>query len=454
VADIPQDKLRGWKEIADYLGTSARTVQRWEAELGFPVHRVPGGHGHFVFAFSQEISEWLGGPGVGAGRTLAAASEPEPAPVTSVSDQEDRSGLADVEGPRPEPLPHDVSRDRQTPPTLGAEPQAGRLRIKRVSLPATLGGILVLFLALSILAVVLLRGRFQEVDVGQVTILGRQLLAWKDGKIAWSFDFDQPLAEANAREVNRRVRIEDLNNDGRKEVLVAAPLLISERGDSSSDALYCFSSYGKELWHHSFQDRLRFSGDDAGPRWEISALMVTRNGATASVWSTICESLLSTSVLYRFDVRGGAAPYFVNYGHLRSLNRVQTASGSYILAGGINNEANCGMLAVLKEGGTSGHSPSMTPSAECAGCPKGEPYRYFLFPRTEICRMIGPPYNNICNILNTDGHLQLMSLETADAQSDSPQDWALYALSPDFVPEKVILSDHYWEDHRRLSAEG
>lgn len=68
--------------------------------------------------------------------------------------------------------------------------------------------------------------------------------------------------------------------------------------------------------------------------------------------------------------------------------------------------------------------------------------------------MIGPPYNNICNILNTDGHLQLMSLETADAQSDSPQDWALYDLSPDFVPEKVILSDHYWEDHRRLSAEG
>ena len=59
MADIPQGKLRGWKGITDYLGTSTRTVQRWEAELGFPFRRVPGGRGHFTFAFPQEINEWL-----------------------------------------------------------------------------------------------------------------------------------------------------------------------------------------------------------------------------------------------------------------------------------------------------------------------------------------------------------------------------------------------------------
>jgi excisionase family DNA binding protein len=52
-------KLVGWKEVAEYLGTSPRTVQRWEREKGLPVHRVPGSNGHSVLADPEELDRWL-----------------------------------------------------------------------------------------------------------------------------------------------------------------------------------------------------------------------------------------------------------------------------------------------------------------------------------------------------------------------------------------------------------
>ena len=59
MAGEPARRLVGWKEIADYLGSSPRTVQRWEQEKALPVRRVPGSSGHSVFADAQELDHWL-----------------------------------------------------------------------------------------------------------------------------------------------------------------------------------------------------------------------------------------------------------------------------------------------------------------------------------------------------------------------------------------------------------
>ena len=53
------DILNSWKEIAAYLGRGTRTVQRWEVDLGLPVHRQ---HGHLraaVTAFKSELDGWV-----------------------------------------------------------------------------------------------------------------------------------------------------------------------------------------------------------------------------------------------------------------------------------------------------------------------------------------------------------------------------------------------------------
>jgi TolB-like protein len=54
-------RLDSWKEIAAFFGRDERTVNRWEKELGLPVHRLPGTKGR-VYAYSEELSDWLATP--------------------------------------------------------------------------------------------------------------------------------------------------------------------------------------------------------------------------------------------------------------------------------------------------------------------------------------------------------------------------------------------------------
>jgi WD40 repeat protein len=51
-------RLDSWKEIAAYLRRDERTAKRWERN-GLPVHRVPGGKRQAIFAYGQEIDDWL-----------------------------------------------------------------------------------------------------------------------------------------------------------------------------------------------------------------------------------------------------------------------------------------------------------------------------------------------------------------------------------------------------------
>jgi tetratricopeptide (TPR) repeat protein len=52
-------RLDSWKEIAAFFTRSERTVKRWEAERGLPVRRVPGKGRRAVFAYSNELADWL-----------------------------------------------------------------------------------------------------------------------------------------------------------------------------------------------------------------------------------------------------------------------------------------------------------------------------------------------------------------------------------------------------------
>lgn len=47
-----------WKEIAAYLGKGVRTVQRWEVQLGLPIHRPNDRQKGIVRASRQELDEW------------------------------------------------------------------------------------------------------------------------------------------------------------------------------------------------------------------------------------------------------------------------------------------------------------------------------------------------------------------------------------------------------------
>lgn len=56
--NTPQKTLESWKQIAAYLERSERTVRRWEASEGLPVHRREHEKQDTVFAFKHEIEAW------------------------------------------------------------------------------------------------------------------------------------------------------------------------------------------------------------------------------------------------------------------------------------------------------------------------------------------------------------------------------------------------------------
>jgi hypothetical protein len=56
--NAPQKTLESWKQIAAYLDRSERTVRRWEAHEGLPVHRREHEKQDTVFAYRHELETW------------------------------------------------------------------------------------------------------------------------------------------------------------------------------------------------------------------------------------------------------------------------------------------------------------------------------------------------------------------------------------------------------------
>jgi Tfp pilus assembly protein PilF len=99
---ITNQRLDSWKEIAAFFGRDERTVRRWEKERGLPAHRVPGGERGVVFAYTDELREWVKGrgaeldaaesgtiPGSAGGNdtTDATSTRPSKGPVAVVPDR-------------------------------------------------------------------------------------------------------------------------------------------------------------------------------------------------------------------------------------------------------------------------------------------------------------------------------------------------------------------------------
>ena len=51
----PKSQLKGWGEIAEFLGQTPSVAQRWQNE-GMPVTR----EGRFVYASPEELTAWVG----------------------------------------------------------------------------------------------------------------------------------------------------------------------------------------------------------------------------------------------------------------------------------------------------------------------------------------------------------------------------------------------------------
>ena len=58
-AEPANHRFDSWKEIAAYLNREVRTVQRWEKAESLPIHRLPHDKRGSVFAFREELDDWM-----------------------------------------------------------------------------------------------------------------------------------------------------------------------------------------------------------------------------------------------------------------------------------------------------------------------------------------------------------------------------------------------------------
>src|ERR1700704_3666507 len=69
--------LNSWKEVADYVGRSERTLQRWEKNWKLPVHRPAGRMRSAVIALTTEIDDWIRQAPMAGMEKVAAILQPE-----------------------------------------------------------------------------------------------------------------------------------------------------------------------------------------------------------------------------------------------------------------------------------------------------------------------------------------------------------------------------------------
>jgi hypothetical protein len=394
-----EDRLDSWKEIADHLKREVRTASRWERERGLPVHRAPGGKRGAIYAYRSEIDAWLKKP-VEAPRQVV-----ESAPVATSSR---RPWFA----------------------------------------PATASVVLAM-LGLCVLVAVRLN---HEPNPQQAIVIGAEMTVLDGaGKEIWRYRFPRPL-QANWGDPgeNPRITIDDIDGDGKNEVLVSASYGPT---DANHDELYCFTPSGRLAWHYRPRAQFNFVGRKAVGPWKVHTLAVVRQGDRKAVWVAFADPVFAPAFVASIDAEGHSQIRYISAGHVNALLSLSNKKGTFIVAGGVNNEYRSAAIAVLDIQQPPVASPQTLGNRfACTDCPAGRPVLYVLVPRSELNVALGMPYNMGRSIFSRQGRILVKVNEYGlEETADITQ---FLELSDDLVPKNIAFSAGYKEAHERLEKRG
>lgn len=359
-------RLVSWKEIAAYLGCDVRTCMRWEKERSLPVHRPGGQPGPRVIAWKHELDDWLAG---------------KPRQEAAVSPE------ADAIAPS----------------------------VERGSISRAWAFTSVLIIAAIALAYLGIRHLTRDREPADFHIDGSRLIIMnKEGKELWPFEtgFKDLWPEEKHREKFQkrqidstdpdsgiqhalRLAFEDLDGDGRKEVLYAPH---SEKG-THSRRIFCFDRRGRPRWpapfeggreltfgtksysrdYFSFFETLDLDGDgrleilvisDHNSDWPTQLAVLSADGRVlGEYWNS--GRITSTAVA---DLNGDGRPE--------------------LILGGTNAEYAKAFLAIFDPRRISGASPN-TGEFRSPALAAGSELAYILLPLTDI-----DPHNDIHAVLS------------------------------------------------------
>ena len=310
----PAEVLNGWKEIAAHLGRSARSVQRWERDLGLPVHRIKTPEaGSIVYALKSEVDAWRNRQ-----EQLTTAGSPA-------------EGSAPDLGPASEAHADDG---------IGAE-QANRSDAPRwrTWLFAPVPAWTALALAAVAVAAVVYAGAASWTGTPAVwEYEGRALRAYTDGgRAVWAHSFDRMVSRPTS--MRGRGMLADVDGTGREDLLVPVRFAAPLGATDESDAVFAFRADGSVIW--SLQPALKLSTASEtfeGP-WRVHDITSGMTKRGPQTWIAYSHHTWWPGFVIEVDADGTWRLKYVQPGRIYSLTYWRARTGTWLVAGGTLNEA-------------------------------------------------------------------------------------------------------------------
>lgn len=363
---------------------------RWERLRGLPIYRVPGGKLSRVFAYPDELEQWL------ANRSKAESLKTEDAPT-----------------PR-------------------------RLRWIIVAVAAAI------VTALAFTGIV--ASRRDDNGPRRLVVIGNEVQALDGaGRMRWAHRLDVAAARPGAGPWEA---VGDVDGDQLDDILVT----VTTKPRSSTaevDALLHFSGDGKLRWSRSPDDRIRFRIGEYGPPWSSADIRIYRAGDEPRIAWAAHHFTWWPGLLLTLDARGERVATFVNSGWIGSVTSSHDIR--HLLLSGMSNARNAYFFAALDAERPEGHSPEPPGSPfECLDCPTGAPIVYYVFPRSDISQRQEYPQAAPSVRTHEDGTVEIHVLESGGPNIAT----TIYELGADLTVRGARFGDSYWEWHQRLEQEG
>lgn len=313
-------RLDGWKEIANYLGQSVRSIQRLE-DRGLPVRRLSGGIKSRVFAFTAELDAWQ--------RDVSVPRILDPAILQPVQEVMPRAA-AIVEAA-------DQPAEPSTLPTL----------LKRHRRRA---GVLLLLLVTPVL--LYLAHRTRQKPISDFRVQGRDLVAVDArGQEVWRHRFAYSLGEwfYNQEARLRLGWVGDLEGHGKQELVLAAkPVNSKEVGDH----LFCFAVDGRIRWQFTLgRPIVDGGGSQMLPPYFTSGLQVIVGSKPTDTRIVVSSNhyLEQPNQVAFLDINGRVLGEYWHPGHLLYSAQADLSGRGkkHVLLAGVNNGDHQATLVVL-----------------------------------------------------------------------------------------------------------
>lgn len=392
----PRD-LSTWGEIAEYLGVTVRTAQKWEAERGLPVRRLPGVKG----------------------RVLA-----------------DRAEL-----------------DRWREATLGKPAWWASLTVLRFYAVAVTG---LLLLCAGLFAGLYIGGNRKGPPASFRHDLNTLIVTDSRGRELWRhvFQYAPPAGVSPESLLSRRqVWFGDLDGDGRAEMLYTYyPATPDEEGTT----LFCFSESGTVKWRFTPGKEVRVAAGSTFPPPYLTegfAVLGTagRQGRKIAVTSHHLSFYPNQVALLSQDGR-----LLGEYWHSGHLSRVEAADldrdgVEEILLAGVSNSYRSATLVILDPRELRGASTEDDVRFQIQGFGLAREKARILFPRTCLNQAL-EKYNVAKQLAVQEGLVQVGTIERLLPEADTGG--VIYLFTRTLELKSVSFSDRLQAVHRELELAG